>query len=213
MAEKVKGAAARFIAVEGLDGSGKSTQARIISQRLNELSVPNVCDFEPTDGKIGRQIREILSGKQKADARTMALLFAADRIEHITGENGILKNLCKGTSVISDRYYFSSYAYQMTDMPLEWVMSINSQAKLLAKPDCHIFIDVSPEACLERIYNNRKTTADIFENKKSLIAARENFMRIFDLVSADENVIIINGNDDLETVSKRVFEQVKPLFF
>jgi len=212
MAEKIA-AKPRFIAFEGLDGSGKSTHAKLFCNRLNELSVPCVFNFEPTDQTIGRLIRQILSGEKKADPRTVALLFAADRIEHITGENGILENLKNGISVVSDRYYFSSYAYQTTAMPLEWVMSLNSQAKEIAKPDCHIFIDISPETCLERIYKDRKTTSDIFENKKSLTAARDNFMRIFEMTAKDEKVIIIDGNDEIEAVSKKVFDSLKPLFF
>ncbi len=202
---------ARFIAVEGLDGSGKSTQAKLLSAFLLNQNIPNVLNFEPTDGTIGKQIRTILSGKEKVDTRTMALLFAADRIEHITGENGILYNLENGISVISDRYYFSSYAYQMVSMPLEWVMEINRTARALARPDAHIFIDVSAETCLERIAQNRES-ADIFENKKYLTQTRENFLRIIEKTAKEENVIVIDGNADLETVSFRVIEAVKPLF-
>ncbi|MEE1279433.1 MAG: dTMP kinase [Oscillospiraceae bacterium] len=202
---------ARFIAVEGLDGSGKSTQAKLLSEFLLKRNIPNVLNFEPTDSTIGKQIRTILSGKEKVHSRTMALLFAADRIEHITGENGILKNLENGISVISDRYYFSSYAYQMVSMPLEWVMEINRVARTLARPDAHIFIDVTAETCLERIAQNRES-ADIFENKKYLTQTRENFLRIIEKTAKEENVIVIDGNADLETVSSRVIEAVKPLF-
>ena len=198
---------AKFIAIEGLDGSGKSTQARLLSERLD---IKNVLHFEPTDSKIGRQIREILSGKEKVDPRTMALLFAADRIEHITGNDGILQNLEKGVSVISDRYYFSSYAYQMTQMPLDWVMEINAVARSLAKPDCHIFIDVSPEVCLERITQNR-TSVDIFENKQALLKTRENFFEIIERTAKEEKVFIVDGNADLETVYNRVFETVSTI--
>ncbi len=202
---------ARFIAVEGLDGSGKSTQAKLLSAFLSQNNISNTLHFEPTDGNIGKQIRTILSGKEKVDSRTMALLFAADRMEHVTGKNGILNHLEKGVTVISDRYYFSSYAYQMVNMPLEWVMEINRQASLLAKPDCHLFIDVLPQTCLERIMQNR-TSADIFENKNYLTQTRENFLRIIEKTSKEERVIFIDGNADLETVFERVKKQIKPLF-
>ncbi len=201
----------RFIAVEGLDGSGKSTQAKMLSQYLSQNNIQNVLNFEPTESPIGKQIRKILSGNQKVDNRTMALLFAADRIEHITGESGILKNLQNGVSVISDRYYFSSYAYQMVNMPLSWVMQINAVAASLARPDCHIFIDVSPEVCLERISKNREGT-DIFENKSYLTKTRENFLEIIERTAKTENVFVIDGNADLDTVFSRVIEKIEPLF-
>jgi thymidylate kinase len=100
----------------------------------------------------------------------------------------------------------------MTAMPLQWVMEINKMAKELAKPDMYIFIDVSIETCLERIYKNRNTTADIFENEKSLVAARNNFLEIFEKTRGDENVVIIDGNSSLESVADEVFEKVKSLY-
>ncbi len=202
----------RFIAVEGLDGSGKSTQAKLLRERLESLGASAVCDFEPTDRRIGRLIREILSGSQKADPRTVALLFAADRLEHVTDEDGILQNLKNGTSVISDRYYFSSYAYQMTAMPLTWVMEINKWAKEIARPDMYIFIDVPIQTCLDRIYKDRKTTSDIFENEQSLTAARNNFLEIFEKTRDSENIVVIDGSGSPQEVADRVFEAVKPLF-
>ncbi len=202
----------RFIAVEGIDGSGKSTQAKILCQRLESIGAPAVCDFEPTDRRIGRLIREILAGSEKADPRTVALLFAADRLEHVTDKNGILENLKNGISVVSDRYYFSSYAYQKLNMSLQWVMDINKWAKELARPDIYLFIDVPIGVCLERIYKNRKTTSDIFENEQSLTAARNNFLEVFEKTKNDENIVIVDGSGSLEEVADKVFEKVKPLY-
>ena len=202
----------RFIAVEGIDGSGKSTQAKMLRERLESLGAKAVFDFEPTDRRIGRLIREILAGSEKADPRTVALLFAADRLEHVTDKNGILQNLKNGTSVISDRYYFSSYAYQKLDMPLEWVMEINKWAKELARPDIYLFIDVPIDVCLERIYKNRQTTSDIFENEQSLTRARNNFLEVIEKTKDSENVVIVDGSGSLEEVADRVFEAVKPIF-
>lgn len=202
----------RFIAVEGIDGSGKSTQAKILCKKLESLGAKAVFDFEPTDRRIGKLIREILAGSQKADPRTVALLFAADRLEHVTDKNGILENLKNGVSVVSDRYYFSSYAYQKLDMPLSWVMEINKWAKQLARPDICLFIDVPIDVCLERIYKNRQTTSDIFENEQSLTAARNNFLEVFEKTKNDENIVIVDGSGSLQEVADRVFEAVKPLY-
>ncbi len=200
-----------FIVFEGIDGSGKSTQLKILNKKLNDNGIKNVCHFEPTDNIIGKEIRKILSGEEKVDARTMALLFAADRVEHITCKGGILDNIENGITVLSDRYYFSSYAYQMVDMPLEWVMEINKTATKLAKPDFHIFVDVSPEVCLERIRKGRKSF-DIFENKIRLALARENFLKIIEKTLDTENVIIIDGNRELNEISNDIWNRVKHLF-
>ena len=207
--EKIK--KSPFIVFEGIDGSGKSTQLKILSQTLSEKGIKNVCHFEPTDNIIGKEIRKILSGEEKVDARTMALLFAADRVEHITCKGGILDNIENGITVLSDRYYFSSYAYQMVDMPLDWVIEINKTATKLAKPDFHIFVDVSPEVCLERIRKGR-TSFDIFENTNRLTLARENFLKIIEKTRDTENVIIIDGNRELNEISNDIWNKVKHLF-
>lgn len=203
----------RFITFEGLDGSGKSTQLMALSKYLLTKNIKNVCHSEPTKGPIGKQIRTILSGSEPADPRTIALLFAADRIEHVTAKDGIMDNVNRGITVLSDRYYFSSFAYQVVDMPLEWVMEINKVARESAKPDLHVFIDVSPEICLERIEKNRTSSQiEIFENKKRLTLARENFMRIIEKTQNEEKTLIIDGNADLETVTKQVIEKTAYLF-
>lgn len=203
----------RFITFEGLDGSGKSTQLKMLSEYLTNNNIQNVCHSEPTKGPIGKQIRTILSGSEPADPRTIALLFAADRVEHVTGKDGILDNVNRGITVLSDRYYFSSFAYQVVDAPLEWVMEINRVARETARPDLHIFIDVSPEVCLERIAQNRASSQiEIFENKNRLTLARENFMRIIEKTQNEENTLIINGNASLEEVAKEVIEKTKYLF-
>lgn len=202
-----------FVVFEGIDGSGKTSLARQLYNRLNEFGVPSIMLSEPTESQVGKQIREILAGEKKVDPKTMALLFAADRMEHVVGPNGICHHLTSGLAVIEDRYYLSSYAYQMKDMPLEWVMQINSQAKDIVKPDVHIFIDASPEVCLDRIYKTRKTTSDIFENIETLTQTRENFLKVIEAVKDEENVIVVDGNGPIPLVFKRVFDQIKPLFF
>ena len=202
-----------FVVFEGIDGSGKTSLARHLYNRLNEFGIPSIMLSEPTDSQVGKQIREILAGEKKVDPKTMALLFAADRMEHVVGVNGICHHLNNRLAVIEDRYYLSSYAYQMKDMPLEWVMQINSQAKEIVKPDVHIFIDASPEVCLERIRKTRKTTSDIFENIETLTQTRENFLKVIEAVKDEENVIVVDGNGPIPLVFKRVFDQIKPLFF
>ena len=200
-----------FIVFEGIDGSGKSTQLKMLSEHLESLGIKNVCHSEPTGNTIGKTIRKILSGEEKVDPRTTALLFAADRVDHITRKDGILDNINNGVTVLSDRYYFSSYAYQVVDMPLGWVMEINKTASELAKPDFHIFVDVSPEVCLERIRKGR-TSLEIFENKSRLTLARENFLHIIEKTRDSENTIVIDGNRELGEISDDIWSRIKHLF-
>src|SRR5436190_1426688 len=94
----------KFIAFEGIDGSGKSTHMRLLKQGLEEKGYKVYDTFEPTDNKIGTLIRSILKGTEKADNRTIAALFAADRLHHLLNTNdGILNKLDEGYIVLTDR--------------------------------------------------------------------------------------------------------------
>lgn len=96
-----------FIAFEGIDGSGKSTQIRILSDRLREKGVSFYGTMEPTDSPIGSMIHQIMTGRMKADHRVIAALFVADRLDHLLNDvNGVKHKIDEGISVIMDRYCF-----------------------------------------------------------------------------------------------------------
>ena len=115
----------KFIVFEGIDGSGKSTQMKLLAQKLEEKGIKTRLTLEPTYGLVGGTLHHILSGKIKADPKVTAALFVADRLDHLTNaEDGVLKSLENGETVICDRYYFSSYAYQSTEVG-EWVVEAN----------------------------------------------------------------------------------------
>lgn len=146
----------KFIAFEGIDGSGKSTQIRLLSNRLRNIGVYCYTTMEPTDSPIGSLIHQIMTGRMKTDNKVIAGLFVADRLDHLLNEvNGILPKILEGTTVITDRYYFSSYAYHSVDMPMEWVIQANAQSKEILQPTITIFIDVEPDTAIERIAKNR----------------------------------------------------------
>ncbi|MFM7329381.1 MAG: dTMP kinase, partial [Bacteroidota bacterium] len=148
-----------FIAFEGIDGSGKSTQVALLAEHLESIGHRVYCTAEPTTRPIGKMIREIFAGKQEADHKVIAALFAADRLDHLlNSEDGILKKMEEGFTVLSDRYFLSSYAYHSVHMPMDWVIEANRMAKDILKPDVHIFIDAEPEVCMERIRKNRTST-------------------------------------------------------
>ncbi|HEX8356897.1 MAG TPA: dTMP kinase, partial [Segetibacter sp.] len=141
-----------FIALEGIDGSGKSTQVKLLAERLSNAGHNVYATFEPTDGAIGTMIRNIMKGQMKADDRTIAGLFVADRLDHLLNEtNGILKKIEDGYTVITDRYYFSSYAYHGTHMSMDWVIAANALSAEILRPDLNIFIDVAPETSMRRL--------------------------------------------------------------
>ena len=201
----------RFFALEGIDGSGKSTQLKLLAKRLEEAGVPCLTTREPTDRPIGKLLRQVLTGQVKCDSRVVAPLFAADRLDHLlNGENGLCAAVEQGITVLTDRYYFSSYAYQSVDLPLEWVIQANRPCADLLRPTATLFIDVSPELALERIAQNREST-ELFETKDRLTRTREQYFASFRLEQDREKVIVIPGDREIEAIAQDIWAAVTPL--
>lgn len=210
MAEKKsKGA---FIAFEGIDGSGKSTQIRLLSERLRKELVPFYTTMEPTDSPIGSLIHQIMTGRIKTDTKVIAALFVADRLDHLLNDvNGILHKIEDGTSVIMDRYYFSSYAYQSVDLPMDWVIQANEPSRDILKPNVHLFLDIDPDTALERIVKNR-FQKELFEDRERLIRVRQQYMEAFEKQRHTEHVVMIDGNRNADAVAADVWDAVKGYF-
>lgn len=171
-----------FICVEGLDGCGKTTQAKLLVERLTK-SHNAVYTAEPSNGKIGTFIRKgVLYSGKRSSCIAEALLFAADRVEHV--ENEILPSLDQGRLVVSDRYIYSSLAYQgAAGLSLEWIQKINEHA---LRPDLAVFIDVDPRAVMHRL----KPVKSVMENLKTQMDVRQIYLRFAekgDLVRIDGN--------------------------
>ncbi|GIV34584.1 MAG: dTMP kinase [Chitinophagales bacterium] len=200
-----------FIALEGIDGSGKSTQARLLAENMQKYGLRAVVTSEPTSGPIGQLIRSILQGNMPADHRTVAALFVADRLEHLLDkEQGILKMLASGYSVISDRYYFSSYAYQGSHASLDWVIAANSACADLLRPDLNVFIDVSPEISLKRLAASRNAL-DIYETSGNLERVREKYLEAFDRMQSEEQIFITDGNRPPDMIAADIWKEVARL--
>ena len=199
-----------FFALEGIDGSGKSTQLRLLKEHLEQAGRPCLATREPTGGPMGRLLRQVLTGQIRCDSRVVAPLFVADRLDHLLNEEtGIRKTLEEGISVLTDRYYFSSYAYQSVDLPLEWVIEANRPCADILRPTATIFIDLSPELALERIARNREST-ELFETKERLTRTREQYFRAFEALKDEERVIVLPGDKGVEELSRDIFEAVRP---
>lgn len=199
----------KFIVFEGIDGSGKTTQIKLLHRTLADKGIPVHITKEPTDDPMGKQLRKYLGGKEKTDLRAIAALFAADRLHHITAAGGILDNLSKGRTVLCDRYYLSSYAYQSVDCDLDWIMALNREAANIARPDLHIFLDVPAEQSMGRVTSRGET--EIFEKLERQQQIRKNFFNLFEMLKDKENVLIVDGTRTPETIAEEIFNKVKEI--
>lgn len=193
-----------FIALEGIDGSGKSTQCRLLSEYLNQKGQKVHTTCEPTDSPAGKLIRQIFKGEWETDHRVIGGLFVADRLDHILNKNyGMLQFMENGYHMISDRYYLSSYAYQGVHMPMDWVFQANAMSVELLKPHMHIFIDVEPEESMKRI-NAGRDHKEMYETLENLKRVREAYFLAFDKLNTTENIVVIDGNKSPEEIASKI---------
>ncbi len=193
-----------FIAFEGIDGSGKSTQAKLLAAHLNAAGFKVYLTFEPTDSEMGKLIRKIFSGERSADEHVIAALFAADRLDHILNStNGIKKKLEEGFIVITDRYYLSSYAYHSVHVDMDWVIQLNSVSAQQLKPDFCFFIDVDVETSMQRIAASR-TSTELYETSDNLRKVRENYFKAIEKLQNDENIIIVDGKQEEKFINAKL---------
>ena len=201
-----------FIAFEGIDGSGKSTQIMLLKNRLESEGIRCYTTCEPTDSPIGSLIHQIMTGRILSDNRVVAALFVADRLDHLLNPtNGIYAKIIDGVSVITDRYYFSSYAYHSVDMSMDWVISANSQSAEILRPSVTIFIDIDPEDALERIQKTR-FHPELFETRERLFSVRQKYFEAFDKLKDKENILIVDGKKEAHVLASEIWEKVKPYF-
>ncbi|MBP7096966.1 MAG: dTMP kinase [Spirochaetia bacterium] len=161
----------RFVAFESIDGAGTSTQLALLRGRLEAAGIPHWITAEPTALPTGRLIREALRGDFPASPGTIARLFAADRHEHLYGPDQVLERLARGEWVLTDRYLFSSLAYQGTACGDDTPWELNRGFPL---PSLVLYFEIDPEISLERIRS--RPDRDIYETlafQRALAAAYE----------------------------------------
>lgn len=182
--------AGRLIVIEGLDGAGTTTQARRLAAHLGDRAH---LTREPSDGPIGKLIREMLAGGHAiADTAisqgTFGLLFAADRLDHLQRE--VEPALAAGKLVISDRWYHSSLAYQGTGADRDWITQLNSRAR---RPELTIFLQVRPEVAAAR-RAAAKRTEELFEAIEMQRAVEAGYKAtISELGAAGERIETLDG--------------------
>lgn len=189
-----------LIAIEGIDGSGKTTQARLLKGNLTRKGFSSKIVKEPTKGKYGREIKSILQQEGEIDQEALFNLFVKDRRENV--KEKILPALKRGKVVISDRYFISTLAYQRgKEISFERILNAHKFAPL---PDLIFILDVSPEVAIRRLSGSK----DKFEgDRKFLSKARENYHKIPELLSCE--TILLDGEKPPEQVQKRIWTETK----
>jgi len=196
-----------FIAFEGLDGSGKSTQVDAIKDRLINKHIKFKIEKEPSDrNPIGLVVRDIIKGLTSVSPVTLAKLFSADRYEHVLHD--IKPYIDGGGHVIMDRFIFSSFAYQGLDCSYDEIYLYNRDAIQLLMPDLTIFIDTPPEVCIERIDSTRNGK-ELFDDK--LAAVYENYMNAFEKMKSEANILIVNGNQPPDAITEEIWNALEVL--
>jgi len=186
-----------FICIEGLDKSGKTSQSIALVEALCKKGFDAVYTTEPSDGEIGKFIRNyILNRNDRVSPVVEALLFAADRADHV--ESTIKPLLKKGKIVVSDRYVYSSLAYQgAAGLSLDWIEKINKYAIM---PDIAIYIDVPIKNLLKR-YRKEKSVMEHVETQRKV-------EEIYIKLVCDEKLISVNGKRSLEEISQDILTKV-----
>ena len=204
----------KFIVFEGIDGAGKTTQIKLLRDKLAARGIECYITAEPTDMPSGKLIREALSGRVKTTTAEMADMFARDRVIHNKDmEKGIGSHLERGICVISDRYYYSSLAYQGSELGFETVAALNLDNPDIRTPDICLFLDLSPEKSLERIEKRADTPTEIYENYDYLEKTRKMFFDVFNRLRArGEHIEIIDASGSAEEISDKIIDCVLPLF-
>ena len=203
----------KFIVFEGIDGAGKSTQIRLLGDALAEKGFDVALTAEPTAYESGLHIRKILSGQIKTESKTLAELFALDRANHNTNPDGGISSLMNSEkTVISDRYYYSSMAYQGSQIGLDTVISLNLDNPSIRRPDLCIFLDLDPQTSLSRI-GKRNEATEIFENIEYLTKTRQMFFDVIDAMrERGDKIVCVDASRSVEEISKDVLDAALSLW-
>ena len=189
----------RLIVFEGLNGSGKTTQALMLVEALRNRGFKVEYTCEPTYGRIGDLIRLHVSRLKVRKPIYEALLFAADRYEHVFRE--IKPKLRKGVILVSDRYVYSSLAYQGAGgLSIEWLRSINSFAP---KPDLTIYLDISAEEALARKHKSTSRRT-VFEGEKFQSRVRDIYLKL----AEEEDFLKFEGAKPIKTIHREILRKV-----
>ncbi len=191
-----------FWVLEGLDGAGTTTQLRNLEKALTSQGIKVHCTCEPTQYETGKFLRQVLSGAIQVPQSTVAYLFAADRDNHLNNpQYGILTHLANGEIVLSDRYLFSSLAYQSIGFEYSKVELLNSQ---FPYPEYVIYIDTPVQDCIKRI-NSRGQAKEIYEKSEYQKKVHENYEKVFSCLPEGCKLLRIDGSGTREQIFNQIW--------
>ena len=206
--------AGRFIVLEGIDGAGTTTQTSRLVDRFRSEGKPAKGTREPSDGPVGTLVRQVLTGRMVIPGgrspgwTTMALLFAADRMDHVEAE--IEPFVAQGGVIISDRYDASSLAYQSVssgrggEATVEWIRTLNKNAR---RPDITIVLDVSAEVAVTR-REARGDAAQLYEQNE-LQRALCVFYKDLQRHIPNDRVVVVDGTGNIDVTAEQVYAAYK----
>jgi len=188
-----------LIAVEGIDGAGTTTQARRLVELLEADGYRAHVTREPSDGPVGRLLREILAGEHApVDATTLSLLFAADRADHIQRE--VEPAIAAGAVVVSDRWYHSSLAYQGTEEERLWIRELNRRAR---SPELTVFLEVTPEVAADRRASDGRSE-EIFDRLAVQRRVAAGYRSVIESLRESERIEIVDGELPADEVAAMI---------
>ena len=190
-----------FIALEGIDGSGTSTQTRALAAALTARGHRVHTTCEPSRGAIGRMIRAELSAADAVDPATLALLFAAERLDHVRREIAPAVEACD--VLISDRYVLSSLVYQSLDCEPAWVATLTAHARW---PDLCVLVALPVEDAVARVRARLGAGVGVEERFDAPDLQRRLAEGYRDHARRDPRVRVIDGRRPIEAVTSALVE-------
>jgi dTMP kinase len=201
--------AGRFLVLEGIDGAGTTTQLSRLAEALRQEGHRVVTTREPSDGPVGMLIRQALThrltgpGGRPLPEELLALLFAADRIDHLTSV--IDPALATGAVVLSDRYVLSSFAYQGLQLPLDWIEALNSRAR---PPDLTLYLDVDSRTARAR-RGVRGGKPELFESERVQNQVADAYRRLLRKHGRSQRVVRVDGGQPPEEVTQELLRSAR----
>lgn len=197
-----------FLVFEGSDGSGTSTQAKLLAERLEQKGLSVFPTAEPSNHFLGKTLREVLQKKKTLSPKAFQLLFFADRQEHL--QNEILPALQNGKIVICERYCWSSIAYGSSEgVSQDFLESLTSTFR---EPDYTFFMNLSPEESLKRI-EKRGETVEHFETKTHLSKVQTVMTELSERCAFTRRASVLDASESIEKIASRIDMLLAPLMF
>ena len=188
-----------LIVLEGIDGAGTTTQTRRLVETLRAGGTEAHATREPSDGPVGALLRRMLAGEcAPVDATTLALLFAADRADHLQRE--VEPALARGAVVVSDRWYHSSLAYQGTEEDRGWIQILNQRAR---RPDLTIFLEVAAEVAARR-RSAAGRAEEMFDRLSTQRAVAAGYRAVMAALAGSERIVTLDGERPADEVAAAI---------